>query len=213
MYQPVSKPLQSILKRSTVVGKKSLRSIISDVRSKAKGAENKIQQKMAVKTIRNMNAGKEPGGRRMGRLTMKALGAAGHLKERYVKDPNRGLRVLHRAMDDGASPTKQPDQVRALSGLKKEENPAARRVRARRQEGLREEEEAKREQERGIVRSVADQGRTAAHSSTAPTRSLGEQELESAAVSMGEVAARGREAERSEKADDVVQEPVEMLID
>lgn len=199
------------------MGKKSLRSIVSDVRAKAKGAEiNKIQEKMAVKALRDVNTGKDPVGGRIGRLTMKALGATGHLKEKYVRNPNKGLRVLSKAMEAGASASATPaSPTRSLFGPKKEDNPAARRIRASRVSELRADERAKWEKERGIVRSVADRGVTTSHSAGAPVRSLGEQNLEAAAVSMGEVAAREREAERAEaeKGESEPQEAVEMMID
>lgn len=217
IYQPVSKPLKSILSHNTAVGKKSLRTIIKDVRAKAKGAGiNTTQEKMAVKALRDMNAGKAPMGRRMGRLAVKALGATEHLGRRYKDAPTRALRIFQKAMEAGSPADAKPaSKTRSLLGLKKEESPGARRVRARRYAELREAEEAKREEERGIVRSAVDRGTTVSHSAAAPIRSLGEQKLEAAAVSMGEVAAREREAERAteEKGSTEPQELVEMMID
>lgn len=213
IYKPLPGHLKGILKTPVIKAKTSLQSEVKKVRAHAKEAGlSELQKKMVVKTIRR---GEIPS-RRIGRLTMKALRATGDLQKKYAKNLTAGIRKWQSATEEGAASTSKPtNSARSLFGPKKEENPAARRIRASRVSELRADERAQWEKERGIVRSVADRGVTTVHSAGAPIRSLGEQNLEAAAVSMGEVAARAREAEHVAKEKDGAepQEPVEMLID
>lgn len=212
IYKPLPGYLKGILKTPVIKAKTSLQSEVKKVRAHAKEAGlSELQKKMVVKTIRR---GELPS-RRIGRLTMKALRATGDLKKPYAKNLAAGIRKWQSATEDETAATKPTSPAHSLFGPKKEESPAARRIRASRVSELRADERAQWEQERGIVRSVADRGVTIAHSAGAPIRSLGEQNLEAAAVSMGEVAAREREAERAtaDKGESEPEAPVEMLID
>lgn len=213
IYKPLPGHLKGILKTPVIKAKTSLQREVKRIREHAQEAGlSKLQTKMAVKAVRR---GELPS-RRIGRITMKALRATGDLKRPYAKNLAAGIRKWQSATEEGAASTSKPtNSARSLFGPKKEENPAARRIRASRVSELRADERAQWEKERGIVRSVADRGTTIAHSAAAPIRSLGEQNLEAAAVSMGEVAAREREAERAtaDKGESEPEAPVEMLID